>query len=50
MSEKNGKTRGRFEGFQSISQADVPKGRDGKHKEIVLELLESLADCAQAKH
>lgn len=28
--------------FKSIPQADVPKGRDGKHKTIVLELLESL--------
>ncbi len=29
--------------FQSISQLDVPKGRDGKHKEIILELLEGIA-------
>jgi hypothetical protein len=28
--------------FQSISQVDVPKGRDGKHKEIVRELLDSI--------
>jgi hypothetical protein len=25
--------------FQSILQVDVPKGRDGKHKKIVLQLL-----------
>ena len=25
--------------FQSIPQADVPKGRDGKHKQIILELI-----------
>ena len=25
--------------FQSISQVDVPKGRDGKHKKIVTQLL-----------
>lgn len=25
--------------FQSISQGDVPKGRDGKHKQIVVRLL-----------
>jgi hypothetical protein len=25
--------------FQSMSQADVPKGRNGKHKEIVSQLL-----------
>jgi len=29
--------------FQSISQIDVPKGRDGKHKEIVTELLDNIA-------
>ena len=29
--------------FQSISQADVPKGRDGKHKQIVEHLLDSIA-------
>lgn len=28
--------------FKSILQADVPKGRDGKHKRIVTELLEDL--------
>jgi len=28
--------------FQSILQADVPKGRDGKHKQIILRLLEGL--------
>jgi hypothetical protein len=28
--------------FQSILQADVPKGRDGKHKQIVLQLLEGI--------
>jgi hypothetical protein len=28
--------------FQSISQADVPKGRDGKHKQIILQLLEGI--------
>ena len=29
--------------FQSILQADVPKGRDGKHKQIIQQLLESIA-------
>ena len=29
--------------FKSISQADVPKGRDGKHKKIVLQLLSDLS-------
>lgn len=28
--------------FQSISQVDVPKGRDGKHKRIVMRLLEDI--------
>ncbi|HTX75948.1 MAG TPA: hypothetical protein VMD29_07070 [Terracidiphilus sp.] len=29
--------------FQSILQVDVPKGRDGKHKRIVAQLLSDLA-------
>jgi hypothetical protein len=29
--------------FNSISQVDVPKGRDGKHKKIITELLEDIA-------
>ena len=29
--------------FQSIQQSDVPKGRDGKHKSIVTELLSDIA-------
>jgi TusA-related sulfurtransferase len=28
--------------FQSILQVDVPKGRDGKHKQIVLQLIEGI--------
>lgn len=28
--------------YQSISQLDVPKGRDGKHKKIVTQLLSDL--------
>jgi hypothetical protein len=28
--------------FQSILQADVPKGRDGKHKSIVMQLLSDI--------
>jgi hypothetical protein len=30
--------------FASILQADVPKGRDGKHRQIVDHLLESISD------
>jgi hypothetical protein len=40
----DGKILGRLERFESISQRDVPKGRHGKHQEIILELLESLAN------
>jgi TusA-related sulfurtransferase len=28
--------------FESISQLDVPKGRDGKHKQIVVQLLSDI--------
>jgi len=37
--EKNGFDPGKFE---SIPQSDVPKGRDGKHKQIILQLIEAL--------
>ena len=29
--------------FKSLPQADVPKGRDGKHKQIVMQLLSDIA-------
>ncbi|WP_433974973.1 hypothetical protein [Tunturiibacter lichenicola] len=29
--------------FGSIQQVDVPKGRDGKHKQIILQLLHDIA-------
>jgi len=29
--------------FTSVSQADVPKGRDGKHKQIISQLLSDIA-------
>jgi TusA-related sulfurtransferase len=29
--------------FNSIKQVDVPKGRDGKHKKIVVQLLSDLS-------
>ena len=29
--------------FESMSQADVPKGRDGKHKKIVVQLLSDIS-------
>lgn len=31
------------ESFESILQADVPKGREGKHKQIVTRLLRDIA-------
>jgi hypothetical protein len=33
--------------FTSVPQADVPKGRDGKHKRIITQLL---SDIAQLNH
>jgi hypothetical protein len=29
--------------FESVRQADVPKGRDGKHKKIITQLLSDIA-------
>jgi hypothetical protein len=29
--------------FRSIQQVDVPRGRDGKHKQIILQLLHDIA-------
>ncbi len=29
--------------FESVLQVDVPKGRDGKHKEIITQLLSGIA-------
>jgi hypothetical protein len=39
----NGKTR-KEERFESILQADVPQGRDGKHKKIISRLLAELEE------
>jgi hypothetical protein len=33
--------------FQSVMQADVPKGRDGKHKQIITQLLSDIAHLQQ---
>jgi TusA-related sulfurtransferase len=35
--------------FQSILQADVPKGRDGKHKNIVQQLLSDIEQLEAGK-
>jgi len=33
--------------FESMLQADVPKGRDGKHKQIILQLLSDISQLEQ---
>ena len=33
-------------GFESILQVDVPQGRDGKHKQVVTQLLENIRRLA----
>jgi hypothetical protein len=33
--------------FQSILQVDVPKGRDGKHKRIVIQLLSDVSQLEE---
>ena len=33
--------------FKSILQVDVPKGRDGKHKKIITQLLNDIAQLEQ---
>lgn len=35
--------------FESILQVDVPKGRDGKHKRIVAQLLSDIAQLEAGK-
>ena len=32
--------------FESVRQADVPKGRDGKHKQIITQLLSDIEQLA----
>lgn len=33
--------------FESVLQVDVPKGRDGKHKQIILRLLDDIGKLRQ---
>jgi hypothetical protein len=33
--------------FQSVLQTDVPKGRDGKHKQIILQLLNDIRQLGE---
>jgi hypothetical protein len=35
--------------FESVPQIDVPKGRDGKHKEIITQLLSDIARLGQGQ-
>jgi hypothetical protein len=35
--------------YESIKQADVPKGREGKHKQIITEILNDL-DLLESEH
>jgi hypothetical protein len=37
-------SKGATNGFKSIPQEDVPKGRDGKHKRIITRLLADIED------
>jgi hypothetical protein len=39
---KNNKPQSEVATFQSISQADLPQGRNGKHKTIILQILNDL--------
>jgi TusA-related sulfurtransferase len=41
MSESTGSI-----GFESIRQADIPKGRDGKHKQIIQQLIAGIEKLA----
>jgi hypothetical protein len=45
----NAEPKSRKMSFQSILQADVPKGRDGKHKHIVMQLLNDIDRLAEDK-
>jgi hypothetical protein len=36
-----------FGKFESVLQADVPKGRDGKHKQIILRLLDDIGQLSE---
>ena len=33
--------------FKSVLQSDVPKGRDGKHKQIILRLLDDIGQLSE---
>ena len=36
-----------FAKFEAVRQVDVPKGRDGKHKQIILRLLEDIGNLSE---
>ncbi len=43
MGKNGGEVTGDSMKFESVRQIDVPKGRDGKHKEIITQLLSDIA-------
>ena len=45
MDNNNGSQSGTTR-FKSVLQADVPKGRDGKHKQIILRLLNDIGQLS----
>jgi hypothetical protein len=48
--DNNGNGNGASSGsmrFKSVLQADVPKGRDGKHKQIILRLLDDIGQLSK---
>jgi|SRR5271154_2294178 len=36
-----------FGKFEAVMQVDVPKGRDGKHKQIIVRLLEDIGNLSE---
>ena len=42
MASNEDQVRSGFMRFESVRQADVPKGRDGKHKQIITQLLSDI--------
>jgi hypothetical protein len=46
MMENNGSAPG-LKRFESMLQVDVPKGRDGKHKQIIMRLLSDIEELSE---
>jgi len=45
--ENNGKATANPMRFASVLQTDIPKGRDGKHKKIITQLLNDIAQLKE---